>query len=52
MLILTEWDEFLAYDYDEIKMWMGKSEGPKTIYDFRQLMAKESLVEGPFDRAF
>ena len=52
LLILTEWDQFKTYDYEEMMSQMSETAGPKTLYDFRQLMSKEFLVDGPFERAF
>ena len=52
LLILTEWDQFKTYDYKEIMSHMAEAAGLKTIYDFRQIMTKEFLKVGPFERSF
>ena len=52
VLILTEWDEFKTYDYSKITSVMAQGDAQKTIYDFRQLLARDVLVSSPFERAF
>ena len=50
IVVMTEWDAFKTYDYGALSALMAG--GPRTFYDLRNIMARDTLVELPFDNAF
>ena len=48
--VLTEWDAFKTYDYGVLTELMAA--GPRTFYDLRNIMVRDSLLELPFDSLF
>jgi UDPglucose 6-dehydrogenase len=47
IVILTEWDQFLQYDYHKLRKMMN--EDNTMVYDLRSYMNKEMLIEAGFN---